>query len=86
MISTSDIVVVGLVIVVLFGAPQIPKVARSLGEGLKEFKKALKEGNEENEENEKGKESLLKKRITNTQKESNKKPGAKKIILHDSDI
>jgi sec-independent protein translocase protein TatA len=65
MISTSDIVVVGLVIVVLFGAPQIPKVARSLGEGLKEFKKAMKDANEEEDEKE---ESAPKKKSTKTAK------------------
>ena len=72
MLGTSDIVVIGLIVVVLFGAPQIPKVARSLGEGLKEFKKALKEENEEKED-----ENLTKKKIVKTQKKSSKKPKSK---------
>lgn len=38
------IILVVLVIVVLFGGKQIPKLARSLGSAQKEFKKGLEEG------------------------------------------
>ncbi|HUF85024.1 MAG TPA: twin-arginine translocase TatA/TatE family subunit [Acidimicrobiia bacterium] len=41
------------VIVLLFGAGQIPKLARSLGQAQKEFKKGLKEGDQEDDEDEK---------------------------------
>jgi sec-independent protein translocase protein TatA len=68
MLSTSDIVLIGVIVVVLFGAPQIPKVAKSFGEGLKEFKKALKDGNEETEE-----ENLPKKKSTKSLKKPVKK-------------
>lgn len=37
-------VVVILVVLVLFGGSQIPKLARSLGQAQKEFKDGLKEG------------------------------------------
>lgn len=37
-------VIVVLVVVVLFGGAQIPKLARSLGQAQKEFKQGLKEG------------------------------------------
>jgi sec-independent protein translocase protein TatA len=37
-------VVVVLVVLVLFGGAQIPKLARSLGQAQKEFKQGLKEG------------------------------------------
>lgn len=36
-------IVVLLVIVLLFGAKKIPELAKGLGLGLKEFKKAMKE-------------------------------------------
>ena len=36
-------IIVLLVIVLLFGAKKIPEVAKGLGQGLKEFKKAMKE-------------------------------------------
>lgn len=38
-----------LVILLLFGASRIPKLARGLGEGVSEFKKGLKEGQEAEE-------------------------------------
>ena len=42
-IGLSEILVIAGIAILLFGATQIPKVARSLGEGLKEFKKAIKD-------------------------------------------
>jgi sec-independent protein translocase protein TatA len=43
MIGLGETVLIAAVVVLVFGAGQIPKIARSLGEGLKEFKKAVKE-------------------------------------------
>jgi sec-independent protein translocase protein TatA len=40
----DGIVVVIIVIAVLFGSSQIPKIARSLGSAQGEFKKGLEEG------------------------------------------
>ena len=42
----ADWIVILLVLVVLFGGSQIPKLARSLGQAQKEFKTGLKEGAE----------------------------------------
>jgi sec-independent protein translocase protein TatA len=39
-----DILIVGAIILVLFGGSQLPKLARSLGSAHKEFKKGLEEG------------------------------------------
>jgi len=39
--------IIGLIVVVLFGAKKIPELARGLGSGMKEFKKAIREGTEE---------------------------------------
>jgi len=39
--------IVALVVLVLFGGTQIPKLARSLGQAQKEFKTGLKEGAED---------------------------------------
>lgn len=44
MIGTTEIIVIVVVILVLFGASAIPKFARSLGEAKKEFTKAMKDG------------------------------------------
>ena len=39
-----EVIVVLVVILVLFGGSKIPKLARSLGQAQKEFKKGLNEG------------------------------------------
>lgn len=39
--------IVALVVLVLFGGSQIPKLARSLGQAQKEFKTGLKDGAED---------------------------------------
>lgn len=46
MIGTGEIIIVGGVLVLLMGASQIPKVARSIGEGLRELKKSIREAKE----------------------------------------
>jgi sec-independent protein translocase protein TatA len=50
MIGIPEILLIGGVLVIIFGASQIPKIARSLGEGLKEFKKAVKEAKDDEED------------------------------------
>lgn len=39
-----ELIVVLVVVLVLFGGSQIPKLARNLGQAQKEFKKGLDEG------------------------------------------
>ena len=41
--GTFEIILIILAIVILFGAKKIPEIARGLGKGLKEFKKAKDE-------------------------------------------
>lgn len=43
----DGIIVLIVVVLVLFGSTQIPKLARSLGSAQKEFKKGLEEGGSE---------------------------------------
>lgn len=50
MVGHTEIIVIVLVILVLFGASAIPKFARSLGQAKKEFTKAMKEGEQEEAE------------------------------------
>ena len=47
MIGHTELIVIVLVVLVLFGANAIPKFARSLGQAKKEFTQAMKEGEEE---------------------------------------
>ena len=55
-IGIGEIIIIVAAIVLIFGATQIPKIARSLGEGLKEFKKSVKESKELDKDNEGKKE------------------------------
>ena len=45
-LSGTHILLVVLVVLLLFGAQKIPQLMRSLGSGMNEFKKGLKEGEE----------------------------------------
>ena len=42
----TEIIWIVLIVLVLFGGSQIPKLARSLGQAQKEFKDGLREGAE----------------------------------------
>jgi sec-independent protein translocase protein TatA len=44
MLGTTELIVIGLVIFVLFGASAIPKFAKSLGQAKNEFDKGFKTG------------------------------------------
>jgi sec-independent protein translocase protein TatA len=54
-IGIGEVIIIVAAIVLIFGATQIPKIARSLGEGLKEFKKSVRESKASDEES-KGKQ------------------------------
>lgn len=41
--SGSEWLIIGLVVVLLFGARKIPELAKGLGKGIREFKDASKE-------------------------------------------
>ncbi len=42
-LGATEIILIVLVILVFFGAKKIPDLARGLGQGIREFKKATKE-------------------------------------------
>jgi len=48
-------IVVGLIIILLFGAKKLPDLARSMGKASSEFKKGIKEGSTEDPTDEVGK-------------------------------
>jgi sec-independent protein translocase protein TatA len=48
-LSFGKILLIVLVIVIFFGAKKIPEIAQSLGKGVKEFKKAVKDVQEDSE-------------------------------------
>jgi sec-independent protein translocase protein TatA len=42
----QELLVVLLIVVVLFGAAKLPQIGKGLGEGIRNFKSAVKEGKE----------------------------------------
>jgi len=42
-IGTTELIVILLVLLLLFGAKRIPEIARSIGRSLSQFKKGLKD-------------------------------------------
>lgn len=51
-LGATELIVIFLIVVVLFGASRIPQIGKGLGEGIRNFKKGLKgdEGPERLEE------------------------------------
>jgi sec-independent protein translocase protein TatA len=45
-IGITELLVILLIVLILFGTSRIPTLARSLGRSVKEFKKGLQEGEE----------------------------------------
>lgn len=66
-LGTTEIIVVAVVILVLFGAAKIPQFMRSLGQGMNEFKKASRGDDDEGESD--------KKASANSNKDEDKKSG-----------
>ncbi|MEW5894851.1 MAG: twin-arginine translocase TatA/TatE family subunit [Candidatus Omnitrophota bacterium] len=50
-LSLGEIVVLVLVALLLFGSKNLPKIGRSIGEALKEFKKTMKDDGAGEEDN-----------------------------------
>ncbi|MBA2728068.1 MAG: twin-arginine translocase TatA/TatE family subunit [Parachlamydiaceae bacterium] len=49
MFGTGELIVILCIILLLFGGKKLPEVARSLGKGIREFKKACYEPDEKEE-------------------------------------
>ncbi|MBD3223736.1 MAG: twin-arginine translocase TatA/TatE family subunit [Caldithrix sp.] len=47
----TEILIIFLIIMVLFGAKRIPELARSLGSSVKSFKKGIEEADQEEADN-----------------------------------
>ena len=45
--SMPELLIVLAIVVLLFGAKKIPDLAKGMGKGIKDFKKAIKEDDEE---------------------------------------
>lgn len=49
--SITQLVIILLIVVLLFGTKKIPELAKGLGSGIKNFKKAVKDDDEESAQN-----------------------------------
>ena len=43
-IGFQEILIIFFILILLFGARKIPELARGMGQGIKEFRKGIKEG------------------------------------------
>lgn len=43
MISLTHLMLVGVILLLIFGPTKIPKLGRTIGDGVREFKKALRD-------------------------------------------
>lgn len=55
-IGMSELLVILLIALLVFGASRLPQIARALGKSIGELKKGLKEGVDEEEKSAKGEE------------------------------
>ncbi|MEE4312305.1 MAG: twin-arginine translocase TatA/TatE family subunit [candidate division KSB1 bacterium] len=50
-IGFQELIFILLILLIFFGAKRLPELAKGLGQGIKEFKKAAKEISEDNDQN-----------------------------------
>ena len=46
MFGTQDLLLIGVIVVVLFGATKLPQLGSGIGQAIKNFKKGISEGEE----------------------------------------
>jgi sec-independent protein translocase protein TatA len=46
MLGTQDILLIGIIVVVLFGATKLPQLGSGIGQAIKNFKKGISEADE----------------------------------------
>ena len=49
-LGPTELLVILIIVLVLFGGAKLPKLARSLGQAQKEFKEGVKDGSSESDE------------------------------------
>lgn len=50
-LSFGELAVIFLIVLILFGAGKIPRIAKDLGNGIREFKKSLSGEDDSNDKN-----------------------------------
>lgn len=67
-LGTTELIVIGLVVLLLFGTTRIRPLMKSLGGGIRDFKKGMQEGLEEDDEDSAEVESRPRKRVASERK------------------
>ncbi|MGW8313019.1 MAG: twin-arginine translocase TatA/TatE family subunit [Desulfuromonadales bacterium] len=49
-LGTTELIIILVLVLIIFGAGKLPSVGGALGKGLRNFKDGIKEGNEEKPE------------------------------------
>lgn len=49
-LGPTELIIVLLIVLLIFGGTKLPKLARSMGQAQKEFKKGLAEGHKDDDE------------------------------------
>lgn len=49
-LGPTELVIILVIVILIFGANRIPQLARSLGEGIKEFRKSVKTATKDDDE------------------------------------
>lgn len=56
-IGTTELIIVLVVVLLLFGSSRLPKLARSIGQASKEFKDGVAEGSRDDDDSENAKKA-----------------------------
>jgi len=48
-LGVTELLIIALIVLVLFGAKRLPEMGKGIGEGIKNFKKSMKNTDEEKE-------------------------------------
>ncbi len=54
-LGPTELIIILVVVLLLFGSTRLPKLARSIGQASKEFKQGIAEGSKDDERDEPGK-------------------------------
>ena len=55
MFGTQELIIILIIVVLIFGVNKIPQLGKGLGEGIRNFKSAIKEINTDSEDSDKKK-------------------------------
>lgn len=80
-LGTPELIVIGIIVLLIFGAKRIPEIGKGLGGAIREFRDARKEISSDTSEKEKKEESKQQASLENkiAEKVVNQVPGVKQV-------